>query len=612
MAYKEKNKIEENEVACLVREAESNFIGGTTTVSRYVQVSMKDNLDKIDAYLNSKHISGSTDSQGRTKPFFNIVTAASNIWYRATVIKQDKIKLRSTKSKDTIDVFLANVLLQDWMRRERFGMFLSEWGRILSRYGSAVVKFVEKDGRLIPLVLPWQRLIVDPIDFDNNIKIEVLELTEAQLRQNKSYDKDMVEALCEAENTRKTIEGQQKDNKSEYIKLYEVHGLLPLSYLTGDERDEDEYVQQMHVISFVSKTVNGKKKYNDFTLIKGREAKDPTMITHLIPEDGQTLSIGAVQHLFDAQWMMNHTVKSIKDQLDLASKLIFQTSDTSFTNQNALSAIETGDILIHKVNEPITQVANSSHDISALLSFGNQWKSLSNEITGISESMLGNTAPSGTAWRQVETLLQQNQSLFEVMRDNKALYIEDMMRKYVLPFIKKKIDTTKEVSAILELYDLNKIDSIYIKNKSIKLTNDVLKKKILNNEIVTPEQQVILTQQYAQNIQDSLSENGNVRYFKPSELDDKTWKEQFKDLEWEGEVDSKDEQANNEAITTLNTLLMTIGKNPTILTDPNMKMIVNKILALTGEVSPIELTTVKRSPVALPQTTSTNPTLPSQ
>lgn len=48
----------------LVREIEQDYITGTTTISKYVDWSLKDNVKKIDAYLNSKHTSGLTDSQG--------------------------------------------------------------------------------------------------------------------------------------------------------------------------------------------------------------------------------------------------------------------------------------------------------------------------------------------------------------------------------------------------------------------------------------------------------------------------------------------------------------------------------------------------------------------
>ncbi len=174
----------------------------------------------------------------------------------------------------------------------------------------------------------------------------------------------MVKFLLDALTTRKTTDGQQQDNNADYIELYEVHGEFPLSYLTGKEKDANEFVQQMHVISYVG---DGKGEFDDFTLVSGREKKNPYMITHLIEEDGRVMGIGAVEHLFEAQWMVNHSVKAIKDQLDLASKLIFQTSDPAFVGQNVLEAIESGDILIHSANQPLTQIANNSHDITAAI-----------------------------------------------------------------------------------------------------------------------------------------------------------------------------------------------------------------------------------------------------
>lgn len=563
---------------------------------------MLETLNTIEAYLNSKHIKGETDSLGREKPFFNIVIAACNIWFRATDIDRKNIKIKATKSKDTIDAFLATVLLQEWMRRERFGTFLNEWGRVLSRYGSAVPKFIENDEGLHPMITPWNRIICDQVDFDNDLKIEILELTEAQLRKKKGYNKEMVEKLCQTIKARETVDKHRKDTKNKFIKLYEVRGELPVSMLTGEEKDKDEYTQQMHVVTFLAK--KDSHEFDEFTLVSGREAKDPMMITHLIKEDGRTLSKGPVELLFDAQWMKNHTAKAIKDQLDLASKLIFQTSDGSFVGQNALTAIETGDILIHAINQPLTQINNGSHDITQLQNYGAEWKALASEITGISEAMLGAQPKSGTAWRQTEALLAESYSLFELMTENKGLQLEEMMRVHVIPFLKKKIDTSEEVSAILEAHDLERIDSMYIKNKSIKQTNQAIKDRLLKRQRTTPEEQAVMMQEAQTGLKQSLNEQGNQRFFKPSEISDKTWKEQFKDLEWEVEVDITGESVDPNAVTTLDTLLKFIVSKQGQPMTPEEKLIFNKIMIQTGTVSPLELSAIP-SPIQ-PQTLPVN------
>jgi hypothetical protein len=569
-----------------------NYTTGTTQIGKYVSFNLYENNEKIDAYLNSRHISGDKDSKGRDKPFFNIVTSAVNIWYRATDIDRKNIEILTKKSGKTFEAFLLNLLVQDWMRREGFGQFLNDWGRSLVRYGSSVVKFIEKGDRLHCEVIPWNRLVIDTIDFNNGYKIEKLYLTVAQLRQRANYDREQVESLENALKSREDLAGNRKDNMSDYVELYEVHGEMPLSYLTGKEEDDDTYVQQMHVVSYVAKSDG---TVDDFTLFKGKEARDPYMITHLIKEDGRATGIGAVEHLFQAQWMVNHSILSIKNVVDVTSKVIFQTSDPSFTGKNALTKIESGDIMVYKENNPLTQINNTSNDITALQNFANQWKAIGQEITSTPDSLMGNTAPSGTAWRQIEALQTEAHSLFEIMVENKGFYIEQMMKEYVIPFVKKSLSSKKEVSVILDQNNIERIDTMYIKSEAIRRANDKVVKQMLDNagkkleDMQVPEQPDI--QAEMDTIQQSLSQAGAQRFLKPSEIDEKTWKEVFKDMDEDVIINVTGESVDiQNTVTTLTTVLKTIATNPAILQDKNAKLIFNKILGLTGSVSPLEIT----------------------
>ncbi len=164
-----KEAVDNKDICELVREMETAFTsGGGTLTSKYVTSDLYDDINKVYAYLESKHISGETDAQGREKPFFNIVLAARNIWYRATDIDRKHINVKATKTSDIVSAFLATVHLQNWMRRENFGAFLNSWGIDLASFNSSVVKFVESQGELHAMVIPWSRLIVDQVDFDSN------------------------------------------------------------------------------------------------------------------------------------------------------------------------------------------------------------------------------------------------------------------------------------------------------------------------------------------------------------------------------------------------------------------------------------------------------------
>lgn len=590
-----------NPIGALVRKAEQDFIFGHTQKSQYVQESLYEDISKIEAYLASKHTSGPIDSMGRDKPFFNIGIAARNICFRATDLDRKDIVVQD---ENPIIALIAKIYLQDWMDKNNFGQFLNNWGLNLAAYNETVVKFVEQDGQLFSMVIPWSRLICDTVDFDSNPKIEVLELTPAQLRMRTSYDQEKVSELIENLTSRETQGKNQKDTKNEFVKVYEIHGNLPLSYLTGKESDEKIFAQQMHVITFTPAKKKG--DFNDYVLYSGKEKNDPYMLTALMPEiDGSIGLNGTIKNLFEAQWMQNHSIKAIKDQLDLSSKLIFQTSDGNFVGQNALSAIETGDILIHAVNQPLTQLANTSHDITSLQNFQSQWKVLANEINGISEAMLGQNPKSGTAWRQTQAILNESHSLFEVMTENKGLALEQMMRKYVIPFIKKSLNNTEKLVATLDAHDIKKIDSLYLKNKVNSKTNrQIIKKIITSSAVPTEEERAGLVATNTEEVQNELSLQGGIRTFSPSDVSSETWADLFKDLEWNVKLNITGEASNdNDMVSTLTTTLQTIAGNPEALKNPAFSLVFNRILSLTGAINPVEINQAIQEAQTIPSAT---------
>lgn len=589
----------------IVREAEDNYLHGSVHRGEYIEWDMHDTIEKIDAYLNSVHISGPTDALGRDKPFFNIVTAATNVWYRATDLDRKNIRILPDKEANTAVAFIMTQLLQNWMKKSRFGTFLNDWGRALARYGSAIVKFVERDGELIATVVPWDRFIADPIDFDAIPRIEKFYKTPEQLRQMPLYDQNVVEKLiATASDSRETLDGNQIDNQSGFIELYEIHGRLPEALLEEDpERATDakwsSYRQQMHVVAQLS---TGKDEYEEFTLYRGREKKDPYMITHLIKEDGRTLSIGAVEYLFDAQWMVNHSMKNMKDTLDLASKLIFQTADSNYVGRNVLTAIESGDIFIHQPNMPMTRIANDKPDISAFQNYATAWQNIASEITSTPEAIKGQTLPSGTPYSLGAFLGAQANSLFEIMTENKGLHIEDMMREYVIPFLKTKMDTKDEVVAILDASGIAEIDAMYVPKEAVRRYNKRFVQDMIAGTVPPPFNQ----QEAEMGVQRDLSVRGNRRTFKPDELNEKTWKDVIKDFEMVATVEVTNENTDKQAVlTTLASVLQTVvSAGPMLEQNPTAKMLLGQILKETSIISPIQLAPLP-APTASPPTGGT-------
>jgi hypothetical protein len=310
------------------------------------------------------------------------------------------------------------------------------------------------------------------------------------------------------------------------------------------------------------------------------------MITHLIKEDGRTLSIGAVEYLFDAQWMVNHSQKNIKDTLDLASKLIFQTADTRFAGRNVLTAIETGNVMVYDENKPLTRLANDKPDIAAFQNFQQQWQTLSQDITSTPDAIRGNTLPSGTPYSLGAFQGAQANSLFELMTENKGLHLEDMMRMFILPHLMKKMNTSNEVVAILEDSEIAEIDAMYIPKMAVKRHNKKAIQQLIDGEIPEEFDQEAEEGQ----VKKELAPLGNKRAIKPSDIKTKTWNDAMKGFEMKATVEVTNENTDKQAVlTTLSTALQTIASNPAILQDPNAKMLFSQILTETGRISPIQI-----------------------
>lgn len=594
----------------IIRKQEQDYINSDTQLSEYVSFSPKENVDRIEAYLNSKHISGEIDSLGREKPFFNIVTANSNVWYRATDIDRANIRIKATKSSAHTTALLADVKSKEWMRRSGFGIWLNDWGRTLARYGSSVSKFVEKDGKLVATVVPWNRLIVDAIDFYGNPVIEKHYWTPAQLRKNKLFDQEQVESLIEHSlEARETAGGQKKDSKNEYIEVYELHLEASKELLTEKESDRDIYVQQVHICTFVEQEKDGEAEYLDYTLYSGQE-KNPYHITHLIKEDGRVMAIGAVEHLFESQWMVNHNEKAIKDQMDLASKIILQTSDPAYQGKNT-SDLDTGSILYHENGGELSRLATSP-DTVAMQNNKNDWIRNGNEIVSAQDAIKGNTMPSGAAARQVEALQQEAHSLFELMTENKGLALEEIWREFVIPHLKKQLNTKDEIVAVLDDMGVRQIDAIYLPNKAKKRENERIKKEMfrlaesgLEDNVPFPEPANV--DQAQTELTEEIKSLGNNRYFKPDEIGEATWNDAFKDFEWDVEVEVTNEQSDKNAnLTTLTTVLTQLAALGDV---QNARLVLSKILEETGTFSPMELTTLEAAPATPPSPTEATPQL---
>tara|TARA_R110000850_G_scaffold63547_1_gene143549 strand:- start:3654 stop:4652 length:999 start_codon:yes stop_codon:yes gene_type:complete len=312
------------------------------------------------------------------------------------------------------------------------------------------------------------------------------------------------------------------------------------------------------------------------------------------------MAIGAVGHLFEAQWMVNHNEKAIKDQLDLASKLVWQTSDAAYQGKN-VGDLDNGTVLYTEMNQGLTKLENNSHDIGSLQSNKADWQNQAAEASSTPDSARGITPPSGTALGTVQITTAQGLSLFELMTENKGLALEEIWREFVIPNIKKGLNTKDEIVAALDNMSIKQIDSLYIPNEAKKRFNEMAVEKVIKaletddmSQVPQPFDQAAGEREVA----GEMKTLGNNRYFKPDELSEKTWKEIFDDFEWDVEIEVTNEQSDKQAV--LANLNDTLGKLAQMGDIENARLVLAKILEETDIFSPMELAQTQQAPAPQP------------
>ena len=197
------------------------------------------------------------------------------------------------------------------------------------------------------------------------------------------------------------------------------------------------------------------------------------------------------------------------------------------------------------------------------------------------------------------------------MTENKGLALEEIWREFVIPNIKKQLDTKEEIVATLDNMSIKQIDSLYIPNEAKKRFNEMAVEKVIKALETDDMSQVPEAYDPAQGerqVAGEMKSLGNNRYFKPDELSQKTWKEIFDGFEWDVEIEVTNEQSDKQAV--LANLNDTLGKLAQLGDIENARLVLAKILEETDIFSPMELTATQQAPAPQGQPASLGPSEP--
>jgi hypothetical protein len=533
-------------------------------VAENYEWNMYEHVQRTILYKNSRYQKGND-----TRPFKNIILPILRLQYRTEGFDVKDIVIFVNAIKNYYKSFLLRKYHDKWARENDLDTFIDNLVESYVDFGGALVK---KGKDVAPEVVPLQRLaFCDQTDILSGPICERHYYSPDQLIEMKAKGWNNVDDLIALSEAYKTSEqGIQKKTPGKYIEVFELHGNLPDEWLEGG--DPDKYTNQVQIVAFY-KTKD--EKDSGITLYSGKE-KDG--LYKLVLRDGiygRALGLGGAEELFDPQVWINYSVIRMKGMLDQASKVIYQTSDGTFKNRNKTANLENGEVLVHSLNEPLTQINTSPVNIPVFENSVNEWEANAQMIAAANDAIMGKSPTSGTPFKLQELVTSEAHGIHEYRQGKLATFVSEIYRDWIIPQLKSDVVDGHEFLADLDIAELQSVAD----NLVVCEANKVIKEKVLSGELVDDAE----IEAIKVKTRDEFMKGGTKKFIQ-------ILKGEFKDDPLDVEVNVAGKQKDLAALTDklVNVFRQLLGTfNPqtntfAALDDPRMGKLLNQILESSG------------------------------
>lgn len=564
-----------------VNEIISNYNTQSLEILDGLNFQMAEMVRTIEFYSSSKYLFGQYDDLGKEKPFFNIVNAICDVENAAVDIDTKDITATADEPQDYDKSFLLSVELYEWMKEANFSFTLNELRDTRTRYGGVLAKKCiysdDNNKKQLKIEVPeWKNLVVDPIDIPNGVIIEKHYMSPAELSKKSGVWDNISDAMKLATKQRISKGFVNKQATSKKIPIYEVRGEFSKAYYK--ESDNQNYEDEdKNVYSYQYYVLAGESNGKQFVLYKEDDTEKLYKYLPRKRKAGRSLGVGVVEENEQAQIWINDIVQKQQRALEITSKAIGQSASRSLKGRNLFTEVENGQILEHDDNKPITSL--QMLPAGGMIQFENlitQWHSLTDRTSSTYAAQRGETPPSGTPFRLQAQVLSQSSSVFDDIREEMGIWISEIFYDWVLPQISKQLNKAHILSHNFSTEELKVLDDAYSQHKA----NEIVIEQILRGELVTAEEYAQAKQMALENVRKT---KGHRFFDIPSSY--------YKDLKSKITINTTGEQRNKAAtLESLNNILMTVGRNPSMLQDPVLAQVFTKIVELSGAgISPISL-----------------------
>ena len=249
-----------------------------------------------------------------------------------------------------------------------------------------------------------------------------------------------------------TLSKKQNRVPGKTIEVYVVRGNMPNAYI-NDDNDMENSTNQIQVVAFYT----GKSSIKGEVILYRKTEEEGGMKFFTSRKVyGRALGRGVGERIIHPQIWTNFLTIHKTALLESASKVPLWTDDPSYTTKNKIQDMENLEITVVGQGRKIGQVPTAAPaNIQIFQNDINSWFEHAQGAGDAYSPLRGEEPVSGTTFRGQERLVAQGRGPHDRRKGQRAKFIEELYRDYIIPDIKKEILKGQKFMATLSGEELS-------------------------------------------------------------------------------------------------------------------------------------------------------------
>lgn len=468
----------------------TSFMSGQIEISPGVYRSQYEIVKKISRYANRQFESGSKDSLGNDKYWFDVIQSRIEGERKNIDFDTKDIFFFSEISDDSDGIYLLNLANRQWMRDNDQSLKINEAIEKFSGWGNIVWKRVKDGYELKDDFINFYVINQAAKCLDDTPVIERHMMTQSDLRKKKGvWDTKAIEEViknCQNSTFQTSLDGAiTQDFQIPYYEIFERNGEISVAELKeakGEkivDGDEYEFVLAKIVVAGLKQQQTGGQK-NKYVLFADEISEMPYIEAHREDYRGAWWRVGMYELLFDIQARANEIGNQIAQGLRLASKTVYRSSEVNTLAENILTDLLNGDIVKSK---DLQQVETRMNGLDQLIADWNRLMDLADRLCNSYEIVQGDS-PAGQPFRLGALLNANANKLFGFMRQKIGIAVQTLFERWIIDVLIRDLKASNIIKVTGDSEYFNDVCSYAARGIVIA---ESLKQMGLNGDVPSPQ-----------------------------------------------------------------------------------------------------------------------------